>query len=305
MTQPESREEEMKPAVVVDEARHASEARHARDRAEAAEAANVQLRARIDALESDRAAGASVVDPALAPTQPAAATVPAPVAVPVPAPVAPVPLAVEAPLPVIEGHPVDCDPVAVAPGGIEQLIQESLAGVTLKGLVLAKGLEVVTVLVGKMRFPGPDGPTWDACYGKVVPPGAFVIVLAKNTLPETTIARATWFVASPGGAPAGRAVQAVPVASLALAAPVAPVQNGPANAYPQASAVTVMTQPTFAQAPAPPPVPGAIAAGTNEVVVLLQRQECERILRSLTGGEPVPHHDHPSIVRQLTAALSR
>jgi hypothetical protein len=48
-----------------------------------------------------------------------------------------------------------------------------------------------------------------------------------------------------------------------------------------------------------------VVPGTNEVCILIQRSECERLLASVLGGPTITDHERPSIARQLDAALKR
>lgn len=200
--------------------------------------------------------------------------------------------------PTPEGRPVDCVPAAAKPEEIVQLILQVTEGFTLKGLVLADGFEVVTVLVGRQAFPAPN---WQACYGQAAPSNSFLLVLAKNISGEHKVARGTWYVGGAGGelpkAPT------VPAPSVP-ATPTPPVEvaqekeQAPSFSSGQPDSSMVRTEPLQK-------VAVVISPGTNEVCVLLQRSECQRLLDAMRGGYPIADSEKPSIVRQLESALSR
>lgn len=246
------------------------------------------------------ATAASVPEASVPVAAPAAETVTAAAPVPAPAPAVPA------------GRPIDVDPAAAGPGEIVQLDHLFPSGTVLRGLVVGEGLVVRTVLVGRFRFPATEADRWESCYGMTVPDQAFTIVLAENVTHETIIARATWFVEG-GGAQASH-----PMASPSVGVPVLPASPAPgASAQPASppASPTAAPQgawpPTVSQVHVPPPPPAApvspraVTPGTNEVAVLLQRSECERLLSAITGGAAVEHQHIPSIIRQLHAALVR
>lgn len=207
------------------------------------------------------------------------------------APVAPEPVKVVAPA----GKPMECDPVAAKPGEIVQVITQLPPGSVLRGLKVTDGLRVSAVMVGRQVFPvaGSAG-SWEECLGKVVPPQSFLILLVENTTKDHLIARATWFVTSDGGT-----VQAQAPAYQApapQAAPAAPLYHD------GASQGFGLNTPAATQAI---PVSRSVTPGTNEVCILIQRGECERLLASLSGGQFISDHEKPSIVRQIASALKR
>jgi hypothetical protein len=179
-----------------------------------------------------------------------------------------------------------------------------------------------------MRFPGPDGDRWEACYGKAVPDQAFVILLVQNMNADTAVARATWYVTTgtpgaviqrtPGPVMPSAAAAALP--SQAVASPAAaganPFQTAPyagqSQASPAPGSLTSPAVPAYGAAAQQSSqsslagLPSVVVPGTNEVVVLLQKSECQRLVEALTpGGAPIDHHHQPSIMRQLLAALAR
>jgi hypothetical protein len=188
-----------------------------------------------------------------------------------------------------EGKPFECDPSPAMPGEIVQIIAQFPANTVLKGLVVGEGLVVRTVLVGRFRYPASEADSWESCLGKAVPDQAFVILLVENVTHETMIARATWYVSDGGSQTAS--------APHPMASPPPPMQP---------SLFAGKHAPAVAQkAAAPASGPKTVTPGTNEVAILLQRAECERLLWALTGGDPVEHQYQPSIIRQLHAALAR
>jgi hypothetical protein len=213
-------------------------------------------------------------------------------AAPQPSPVPEPVKAAPAPAIVPKGKPFECDPTAASPGEIVQLIAQFPAGTTLQGLVLGEGLVARTVIVGRFRYPAAEGDTWESCFGKPVPDQAFVILLAENTTIETVIARATWYLGEGG---------AITSAPHPMASPAA----APPSMQPSLFAGKHASVTTAAPVPRAPAGPKAVTPGTNEVAILLQRAECERLLWALTGGDPVEHQYQPSIIRQLHAALAR
>lgn len=222
---------------------------------------------------------------------------------PTPAPIA----AVAEVVPV--GRAVDCDPVAAKPGEIVQLVMPYLpAGTVLRGLVLAPGLRVATVIVGRQMFPVPNTPNgrWEDCYGTVVPTQSFLILLVENVTREHQIARATWYVTGDGVATLPASVQPANTYAAPAGSPAAPVvpaavaaHDGHGGSHGHGQGLNL----------APPvqgsPVPQAVVPGTNEVCILIQRSECERLLASVLGGPTITDHERPSIARQLDAALKR
>lgn len=227
-----------------------------------------------------------------------AAPVPPPTSEPVPPPAT----VVEALPP---GRAVDCDPVAAKPGEIVQLIMSGLsAGTVLRGLVLAAGLRVTTVIVGRQTFPAPGG-RWEDCYGSVVPAQSFLILLVENTTKEHKIAKATWYVTGDGAVAAPQAAapsNAAYVAPVVHAAPTAAVAVADGHGGSHGLGQGLNLSPShFVSAGGPQ----TVTPGTNEVAILIQRSECERLLQSVTGGQAITDHERSSIVRQIEAALKR
>ncbi len=221
-------------------------------------------------------------------------------AAPTPSPLAP------SPAPMFKGSPIDVDPTAAAPGETVQLIHQFPPGTTLQGLVLGKGLEVVTVMVGRQKFPG-DAPTWQGCYGRPVPDQSYTILLARNVTDETVIARATWWVTSGGKAAPAPGVSAT-ASTVPAAAPAGPTGGvalpvPPNTAYAQGVVSYAHTGPAAAASAEGLPV--AVIPGTNEVALLLQRSECERLVAALSGGLAISDHERAPILRQLRSALTR
>jgi hypothetical protein len=208
--------------------------------------------------------------------------------------VAPGPPVKAPPAPVVPaGKPMECDPVAAKPGEIVQVITQLPPGSVLRGLKVTDGLRVSTVMVGRQVFPaaGTSG-SWEECIGKVVPPQSFLILLVENTTKDHLIARATWYVTSDGGtAQAPQAAYQAPAAP-----PAAPLfHDGASQGF-------GLNTPAATQAI---PASRAVTPGTNEVCILIQRGECERLLASLSGGQFISDAEKPSIVRQIASALKR
>jgi hypothetical protein len=211
------------------------------------------------------------------------------------------------------GKPFECDPVAAKPGEIVQVITQLPPGSVLRGLKVNDGMRVSTVMVGRQVFPvaGSVG-SWEECLGKVVPPQSFLILLVQNMTDGHLIARARWYVTSDGStaaqAPAMTPIQAAVVAvaqdilkPLAPAAPAfsptpPPFHDGASQGFGLNMAAS--TQPVATASK-------TVTPGTNEVCILIQRGECERLLASLSGGQFISDAEKPSIVRQITSALKR
>jgi len=214
-------------------------------------------------------------------------------AAPAAAPVAPEPVKVVVP----PGKPMECDPVAAKPNEIVQVITQLPPNSVLRGLKISDGLRVAAVMVGRQVFPAPGSSgSWEEAIGKVVPNQSFLILLVQNMTQEHLVARATWYVTGDG---------ATAQASQATQAP------RPAPAAPPVSAAAPLFHDGASQGyglnmPMPNiPTSRAVTPGTNEVCILIQRGECERLLASLSGGQAISEHEKPSIVRQVASALQR
>jgi hypothetical protein len=191
---------------------------------------------------------------------------------------------------------VDCIPAAAKPGEIVQLIVQVTESFVLKNLSLTEGFEVVTVLVGRQAFPAPD---WKSCYGQAAPAASFLMVLAKNATSEHKVARGTWLVGGAGGElPQPKPSVAAPQA-VETSLPSAQKKEDPPS-FSAGQQDSSMVRPEPLQK-----VPLAVTPGTNEVCVLLQRSECQRLLEVLRGGYPISEGEKPSILRQLEAAMTR
>lgn len=185
--------------------------------------------------------------------------------------------------PVFVGDPYVVDPQPAAPGEVAQLFVKLSGGLKLCHMEISQGFEVVSVLVGKLKFPSSKaGSKWEDAYGTVVPEGSFTIVLAKNVSSETKVARATWY-ATGGG-----------LASLTSPA---------GQSIPQASAAT-QTEGWRMDVAAVPAGASSVTAGTNEVAALFGRSEALRLLESLRpGGWAIQEHERPGLIRRLEVAL--
>jgi len=218
-----------------------------------------------------------------------------------PAHVAPEPVKVVAPEPVKivlpPGKPIECDPVAAKPNEIVQVITQLPPNSVLRGLKVSDGLKVSAVMVGRSVFPAPGSSgSWEECIGKVVPNQSFLILLVQNMTQEHLVARATWYVTGDGASvhpsQATQAPRPAPAAPpVSAAAPL--FHDGASQGY-----GLNMPMPNI-------PASRAVTPGTNEVCILIQRGECERLLASLSGGTAISEHEKPSIVRQVASALQR
>jgi hypothetical protein len=256
---------------------------------------------RLAALKAKAAASATwdpvggrPVNPDLLASAAPASVVASPEPAPPPLPVVPAPAPVAA-TPI--GTPVDCDPVAAKPGEIVQVITQLAPNSVLRGLKISDGFKVSAVMVGRQVFPAPGGGgSWEQCIGKVVPAQSFLILLVQNTTPNHLVARATWYVTGDGAT-----VQQVQAPQAPPQAPVPPPVTAPLF-HDGASQGFGLNTPAATQ---PIPVSRAVTPGTNEVCILIQRGECDRLLASLTGGTAISDHEKPSIVRQISSALKR
>ncbi len=179
---------------------------------------------------------------------------------------------------VFVGDPYVVDPQPAAPGEVAQLFAKLSGGLKLCHMELSEGFEVVSILVGKLKFPSSKaGSKWEDAYGTVVPEGSFTIVLAKNVSSETKVARATWYATGSGlAASTSPAGQHVPQASAAQAEGW---NMAPAAAH-------------------------SVTAGANEVAALFGRAEAVRLLEALRpGGYAIQEHERPGLIRRLEAAL--
>ena len=186
--------------------------------------------------------------------------------------------------PVFVGDPYVVDPQPAAPGEVAQLFAKLSGGLKLCHMELSEGFEVVSILVGRLKFPSSTaGSKWEDAYGTVVPEGSFTIVLAKNISSDTKVARATWY-ATGGG-----------LASLTSPA---------GQSVPQASAAKQAEGWNMDAAAAAPAGASSVTAGTNEVAALFGRSEALRLLESLKpGGWAIQEHERPGLIRRLEVAL--
>jgi hypothetical protein len=227
-----------------------------------------------------------------------------------PAHVAPEPVKVVAPEPVKivlpPGKPIECDPVAAKPNEIVQVITQLPPNSVLRGLKVSDGLKVSAVMVGRSVFPAPGSSgSWEECIGKVVPNQSFLILLVQNMTQEHLVARATWYVTGDGAS-----VHPSQATQAPRPAPAAPPENLAGRTAHVAAAAPLFhdgaSQGYGLNMPMPNiPASRAVTPGTNEVCILIQRGECERLLASLSGGQAISEHEKPSIVRQVASALQR
>lgn len=214
--------------------------------------------------------------------------------------------------------PVALKAQPIGPGEIEQLMHQFPKGTMLAGLTLTEGLEVVTIMVGHVRFPDVSkaDQTWLSVCGTVTPEGAYVIVLARNTTKKILVAKGTWWVdgqppppeeigymppqakVSPPSDPSQSPITTT--ARSPLDPPSAEPPQGMSPAYAAKNSVPHVA----AAAGAPHLPPGAVMPGANEVCVLLSRQDVKRLLEAVKGvGLDIQISERPNLERRLEQAL--
>jgi hypothetical protein len=231
------------------------------------------------------------------------------------APVAPVVVAAEVAAEVVQqelppGRSFPIDAVPAKGGEIVQLISMPPAGAVIVGLVLSEDFEVTRVFLGNQQLSLPE------CTGKAIPAGpGFVIVLARNLTKEPKMAEGAWYLT--GELPPEVAAKAstnghggdpgMPSARSQMGPAPHEAMTGQGPLPAMAMPLIHTTSPSFSQVAAaiPAKVSTTVTPGQNEVAVLLQKGEAQRLIAWLTGKDPVTDSEKWGIIRQLTAAIMR
>lgn len=187
---------------------------------------------------------------------------------------------------------------AAGPEESVQLIHQVPADgtVTLRGVLLCEGFEVATIYLGKHKF------SLEEAIGKVVPPGSYLIVLAKNTTVETMSVK---------GACVLEGDRLPPPNVLPGLGEMQPARQAPALAAPSPQPVTATVEQVthltnVVLQPAPLPIAGPQPPnkpGPNEVWVLLSVGHAEELSRCLKT-QMFPHGATVAdVTRRIDAAL--
>jgi len=185
-------------------------------------------------------------------------------------------------------RPVRLEPTAVAPGAVEQMMAKLEEPSTIVGVKLdePEAFEVVRVIAGRAKADG--GGSMEL---PISPPNAFVIVLVKSKLAEgeTRICAGDLLLA--GDAPSAATKPAMPpppqaVVPMPAAMPAAPLPLIPATG---AGALKVDAR-------------GWPQGGLNEVWVLMNRGEAERLVLAI-NGYPITAAERPALLRRFGQAL--
>ncbi len=180
---------------------------------------------------------------------------------------------------------VRLEPAAVAPGQIEQLMVKLEEPSVITGVKLdaPEDFEVVRIIAGRGRADGPF--TEQGCSLPISPPNAFVTVLVKNKSAEGEVQICAGELLLEGE---GRvAVAAIPPTNPMV------VHRAP----PQAQAAAVRKTVTYDCDERGWPV-----GGMNEVWVLMQRGEAERLVAAI-NGYPISSAERPALLRRFQQAL--
>lgn len=183
------------------------------------------------------------------------------------------------------------DPCAVAPGATEQMTVKLNEPAVITGVELDEpdAFDVVRIIAGRARADAPFGE--EGCSLAISPPNAFVTVLVRGKSEETKVCGGDLLLA-------GEGVVAASPAGAPAPPPRAPV--------PMTTIPTTVTAPSSPQGTKAFKVDarGWPLGGMNEVWVLMQRGEAERIVQAI-NGYPVTPAERPALLRRFNQALGK
>lgn len=194
---------------------------------------------------------------------------------------------------------VRLEATAVAPGQVEQMMVKLEEPSIITGVKLDEpdSFEVVRVIAGRAKGEGAENLNL-----KISPPNAFVIVLVKSKLTEGEVRICSGDLLLSG--------EAQPVTPQPVSAQ--PVSAQPVAAQPLSPRVVSSPIPVARELPPPPPPPGSVTlktdargwpqGGMNEVWVLMNRGEAERMVQAI-NGYPIQPAERPALLRRFGQAL--